>query len=269
VKKNLFIFLLFLVSFEALADHPVPWQINFQEAVTPVMAEIERMHNELLYLCYAVSALVFFLLVYIVIRFNEKANPVPSKTAHNVALEVVWTLIPLGIIIALMFPTIKILHHAAIIPEADMTLKVIGRQWYWQYEYADQNIAFDSMIIQDQDIKEGQIRLLEVDNRVVVPVDTTVRVLVTAGDVVHSWAMPAFGIKTDAVPGRINETWFKVSKPGIYHGQCSELCGVNHGFMPIVVEVVSKEEYQNWLKEAKQKFAFNSHSNNLLAMNNF
>ena len=201
-------------------------------------------------------------MVYIVVKFNSKANPKPSKTTHNSFLEVAWTVIPVIILIIIAVPSMKLLFFMDKAPEdqVEMTLKVTGHQWYWSYEYVDEGkLSFDSNMIPDEDIdvSKGQVRLLEVDNRVVVPADTTIRLLMTAEDVLHNWAMPSFGIKMDTVPGRINETWFRVprEKIGVYRGQCSELCGVRHGFMPIVVEVVSKKDYARWLVKAKNEFA--------------
>jgi len=189
------------------------------------------------------------------VRFNEKANPTPTKTSHNTALEVIWTIVPIIILVAIAVPSFKLLYFMDKTGKPEMTLKVTGSQWYWSYEYPDfGKIAFDSQIIPDADLKPGQKRLLEVDNRVVVPVDTNIRVLVTANTVIHAWAVPALGIKIDSVPGRMNETWMRVIRPGVYYGQCSELCGINHGFMPIAVEAVSKADFKKWLGKAKAKF---------------
>jgi cytochrome c oxidase subunit 2 len=198
---------------------------------------------------------VFILLAYVCIRFHHKNNPVPSKFSHNVGIEILWTIVPCIILIIIAIPSFRILYYVDTVGKMDMTIKVVGRQWYWQYEYPDEKIAFDSYMIPDDQLKAGQVRLLDVDNQLVLPVDTDIRVLVTAGDVIHSFAMPAFGMKIDAVPGRINETWVRITKPGQYYGQCSELCGVGHGFMPISLRVLSKEDYKIWLEEAKKKFA--------------
>ncbi len=234
------------------AAEPHPWQLGLQEAATPVKHAMDSFHSLLTVIIVAIVLFVLALLVICVMRFNEKKNPVPSKTSHHTLLEVAWTVLPVIILIVIAVPSFKLLYQAERTPEAEMTIKVTGRQWYWDYEYPDHgNIAFSSYMIQDADLKPGQKRLLEVDNRVVVPVDTTVRVLVTAGDVIHSWAVPSFGVKKDAVPGRTNETWMKVEKEGVYYGQCSEICGVNHGFMPIAVEAVSKEKFAEWVAKAK------------------
>ena len=239
----------------AYADAPRPWQMGFQEAASPVMERIDSFHDMLLVIIIAIAVFVSALLIYVMVKFNEKANPTPSKTTHNTALEVIWTIVPIIILVVIAVPSFKLLYFMDKTPKPEMTLKVTGSQWYWSYEYPDfGKIAFDSQMIPDADLKPGQKRLLEVDNRVVVPVDTDIRVLVTANAVIHAWAVPAFGIKIDSVPGRMNETWMRVTRPGIYYGQCSELCGINHGFMPIAVEAVSKADFVKWVAKAKVKF---------------
>ncbi len=249
-------FILFVISGGALADHPHPWQMDFQEAASPVMERIESLNDLLLVVSFAIVALVFGLLVYVCIRFSKKNNPIPSTNSHNTLIEIVWTLIPLLILVVIAIPSFKTLNYIEKIKDTEMTLKVVGHQWYWSYQYPDNGgLSFDSYIIGDEQLKPGQIRLLEVDNRVVLPVDTNVRVLITSYDVIHSWSVPSLGIKTDAIPGRTNETWVRVNKPGVYYGQCSEICGVGHGFMPIAVEAVSKEDFAAWLEQSKQKFA--------------
>ncbi len=230
--------------------------MDFQPAVTPVMRDIVSFHNGLLVVITLITLFVLGLMVYVMWRFNEKRNPVPSTTTHNSLIEVLWTVIPVLILIAILKPSLNLLYLSDVVPKADLTVKAIGHQWYWSYEYPDHGkISFDSVMIADKDIKPGQIRLLEVDNRIVVPVNKTVRVIVTADDVIHAWAVPAFGVKLDAVPGRLNETWFRAEREGIYYGQCSELCGVNHGFMPIRVDVVSEGAFANWVIMAKKKYA--------------
>jgi len=194
-------------------------------------------------------------MIYTCIRFRASKNPVPSKTTHNVAVEVLWTLIPCLILIVMAVPSFKILYKQDTIPKVDLTIKAVGYQWYWGYEYPDENIIFESYMIKEEELKVNQPRLLTVDNEVVVPVNKVVKVLITANDVLHAWALPSFGVKRDAVPGRINETWFKAEKVGTYYGQCSELCGIQHAFMPITVRVVTDAEYAEWLAEAKMKFA--------------
>ena len=241
---------------------PQPWQMNFRPSATPVMDDIVEFHNLLLVIEVLIVLFVLGLMVYICVKFNAKANPVPSKTTHNAFLEVVWTVIPIIILIVITVPSVKLLVFMDKAPKdkVEMTLKVIGHQWYWSYEYPDAgNLAFDSNIIPDEEIdaSKGQIRLLEVDNRIAIPVDTTIRVIMTSEDVLHNWAVPAFGIKMDTVPGRINEAWIRVpaAKAGVYRGQCSELCGVNHGYMPIVIEAKSKQDFAKWLDKAKKEFA--------------
>ena len=241
---------------------PQPWQMNFRPSATPVMDDILDFHNLLLVIEVLIVLFVLGLMVYICVKFNAKANPVPSKTTHNAFLEVVWTVIPIIILIVITVPSVKLLVFMDKAPKdkVEMTLKVIGHQWYWSYEYPDAgNLAFDSNIIPDEEIdaSKGQIRLLEVDNRIAIPVDTTIRVIMTSEDVLHNWAVPAFGIKMDTVPGRINEAWIRVpaAKAGVYRGQCSELCGVNHGYMPIVIEAKSKQDFAKWLDKAKKEFA--------------
>jgi cytochrome c oxidase subunit 2 len=236
----------------ALAAAPQPWEMGLQPAASPVKHALDDFHNLLLVIITAITLLVLALLMTVAVRFNAKRNPTPSSASHNTLLEVGWTVIPVIILIVIAVPSFRVLYMMEVTPQAEMTIKVTGRQWYWDYEYPDQGgFAFSSYMIQDADLKPGQKRLLEVDNRVVVPVNTVVRVQVTAGDVIHSWAMPAFGVKKDAVPGRLNETWFKVDKEGVYYGQCSEICGINHGFMPIAVEAVSKEKFAEWVAKAK------------------
>ena len=241
---------------------PQPWQMDFRPSATPVMDDIIDFHNLLLVIEVLIVLFVLGLMVYICVKFNAKANPVPSKTTHNVFLEVVWTVIPIIILIVITVPSVKLLVFMDKAPKekVEMTLKVIGHQWYWSYEYPDAgDLAFDSNIIPDEEIdaSKGQIRLLEVDNRIAIPVDTTIRVLMTSDDVLHNWAIPAFGIKMDTVPGRINEAWIRVpaARAGVYRGQCSELCGVNHGYMPIVIEAKSKQDFAKWLDKAKKEFA--------------
>ncbi len=220
------------------------------------MRYIVNFHDKrLITIIIAIRVFLLFLNVYACIRFRASANPVPSKRTHNVAVEVLWTLIPCLILIVMAVPSFKILYSQDAIPKADVTVKAIGYQWYWGYEYPDENIIFDSYMVEDKDLKANQPRLLSVDNEVVVPVNKNIKVLITANDVLHAWALPSFGVKRDAVPGRINETWFKADRTGTFYGQCSELCGIKHAFMPITVRVVTEDEYKKWLLEAKEKFA--------------
>lgn len=243
-------------SATAAQGQATPWQFGFQDALSPVAHRMHDFHDILMVIITAITLFVLFLMVYVAIRFNRKANPVPSKTSHNTLIEVVWTLAPIIILLIIAIPSMSLLYYGDRVEKADMTLKAIGYQWYWGYEYVDEEgVAFDAVMLEADQLKEGQPRLLATDNTIVLPVDTNIRVLVTAEDVLHSWAMPAFGVKMDAVPGRINETWMRIEKEGMYYGQCSELCGTRHGFMPIMIKAVSKDEYAKWLVEAKEKYA--------------
>ncbi|MFG1395553.1 cytochrome c oxidase subunit II [Roseixanthobacter pseudopolyaromaticivorans] len=235
---------------------PSDWQIGLQDAATPVMASIHSFNNFVLAIIVAIVLFVMVLLAIVMVRFNERANPVPSKTSHNTLIEVIWTVAPVMILVAIAIPSFRLLHLELNIPPADMTVKVTGHQWYWSYEYPDNGgFGFDSLMVPEKDLKPGQPRLLAVDNEVIVPVNKTVRIQVTAADVIHSFAVPSFGVKIDALPGRLNESWFKATKEGIYYGQCSELCGRDHAFMPIAVRVVSQAEFDAWIAQAKQKFS--------------
>ena len=256
MKKFLLTISATIYSTSVLANQPKQWQLGFQDSASQSMTEIVSFHNNILLpIIIAISVFVLFLMIYTCIRFRASKNPNPSKTTHNVAVEVLWTLIPCLILIVMAVPSFKILYNQDTIPKADVTVKAVGYQWYWGYEYPDENIIFESYMIKEDELKENQPRLLTVDNEVVVPVNKVVKVLITANDVLHAWALPSFGVKRDAVPGRINETWFKAEKVGTYYGQCSELCGIQHAFMPITVRVVTDEEYAIWLAEAKMKFA--------------
>ena len=255
MKKILFTLFTLICSVEALANEPKNWQLGFQEAASQSMRDIVNFHDKLLLpIIVAISVFVLFLMAYACIRFRASRNPNPSTRTHNVAIEVLWTLIPCLILIVIAVPSFKTLYSQDRIPKADVTIKAVGYQWYWGYEYPDENIIFDSYMVETKDLKAGQPRLLAVDNVVVVPVNKVVKVLITANDVLHAWALPSFGVKRDAVPGRINETWFKAERVGTFYGQCSELCGIKHAFMPIEVRVVSEEDYQEWLTDAKVKF---------------
>ena len=239
--------------------NPKDWEMGFQPAVTPVMADIEDFHRLLLYIITAICLFVLALLLWIMVRYNARANPTPSKTSHNTLLEVMWTAIPVLILVLIAIPSFRLLYYEMDIPKPDLTVKAIGKQWYWTYSYPGANFQFDSLILSDEDAaKAGEPRLLGVDNPVVVPVNKIVEIETTGADVIHSWAVPAFGVKMDAVPGRINHTWFKATKIGTYYGECSELCGARHAFMPIEVKVVSEADFQKWLASAKQKFADNA-----------
>jgi cytochrome c oxidase subunit II len=242
-----------------LAEQPQPWEMNFQPAVTPVMERIEDFHRLLLVIITLISLFVLALLLWIMVRYNKRANPTPSKVSHNTVLEVVWTIVPVIILVLIAIPSFRLLYFEADIPPADMTINAIGHQWYWTYQYPEKGkLQFDSIVLtDDQAAKKGEPRLLGVDNPVVVPVNKVVKVVTMGADVIHSWAVPAFGVKMDAVPGRLNVTWFKAVKEGTYYGQCSQLCGARHAFMPIEVKVVSEAEFEAWLANAKKQFAAN------------
>jgi cytochrome c oxidase subunit II len=230
---------------------PSPWGFVFQESATEVMDRITSFHNLLLWLVTIITLFVLALMVIIVIRFNAKSNPTPSRTTHNTFIEIIWTVVPIAILVVIAIPSIRLLNLQLEIPKADLTIKATGKQWFWTYSYPDNGpFEFDSLMAADK-----QPRLLAVDNEMVVPVNKVVRVITTAADVIHAFAVPSFGIKIDAIPGRINETWFKANKEGMYYGQCSELCGKDHAFMPIAVRVVSEQAFAAWVEDAKKKFA--------------
>jgi len=237
---------------------PYNYELGFQPSNSTVMDQIENFHIELLYIITAVCLFVLALLVYISFKFRSGANPTPSKVHHNTLLEVAWTIIPVIILVVIAVPSFRLLYFEATIPKADVTIKAIGKQWFWTYEYSGANagFTFDSLGLSDADAaKANEPRLLGVDNVVVVPVNKVVEVITTGADVIHSWALPQMGVKMDAVPGRLNHTWFKADRTGIYYGECSELCGARHAFMPIEVKVVDDADYAAWLASSKKKFA--------------
>ena len=234
---------------------PFNWGTGFQPAASPVMDRIENFHIELFWIMLAVCVFVLALLVWIVIKFRVSANPVPSKVHHNTLLEVAWTIIPVIILVVIAVPSFRLLYFEAVVPTPDVTIKAIGKQWFWTYEYPKDGFTYDSLGLSDADAaKASKPRLLGVDNEVVVPVNKVIAVETTGADVIHSWALPQMGVKMDAVPGRINETWFKATQIGTYYGQCSELCGARHAYMPIEVHVVSDADYAAWLVQAKGKY---------------
>ena len=230
-----------------------PWQYVYQDAATPVMERLTNLHRFIFHIILAVSIFVTALLAYVCIRFRRSRNPNPSRTTHNTTIEVIWTTVPVLILVAIFIPSLKLHYYMDKAQHPDMTIKVTGYQWYWGYTFPDQGVdEYLSNIKSEKDLKPGEPRLLSVDNPLVIPVDTTVRVLLTGADVIHSFAMPAFGVKTDAIPGRLNETWFHANKTGIFYGQCSELCGYHHGFMPIEIRVVEKPVFAEWVNRAKE-----------------
>jgi cytochrome c oxidase subunit 2 len=245
----------------AVVGAATPWQTYYQEPQSPVMKALQPLHDGMFITITLITLFVLGLLLFIVLRFNKRANPKPQTFTHNKTVEVIWTVIPILILVGIAIPSLRIhyqyYNNETIIQNPDLTIKVVGHQWYWSYEYPEQNIAFDSNITPEKDLPEGAPRLLEVDNPIVVPVGKVVRVQLTAADVMHAFALPAFGIKKGAIPGRLNETWFTAEKEGIYYGQCSILCGKLHGYMPIKVVVVSQEKFDQWVAGAKLKFASN------------
>jgi len=263
----------------ALADgtnalgHPEPWQMGLQQAASPSAEGIAVFHNLLLWIISIIVVFVAVLLVYVIWRFNEKKNPVPSKITHNTMIEFVWTAVPILILVAIAIPSFRLLYLQRDIPEAELTIKATGNQWYWSYEYPEyksadgEAISFDAVMKSDAERGPNDPRLLAADTPVIVPVNKIVKVIVTASDVIHSWAMPSFGTKIDAIPGRLNEIWFKVEKPGVYYGQCSELCGQGHAFMPIEVRVVSQDDFKKWLEETKTAGLETANKNIVAKMN--
>jgi cytochrome c oxidase subunit II len=232
---------------------PAPWEYTLQESASPVMDNIVWFHNFLLVLITVITLFVLALLVMVAVKFNARSNPTPSRTTHNTLIEVAWTLIPVLILVGIAVPSFRLLFLQLDVPKADLTVKVTGKQWYWSYSYPDNGkFEFDSLLVQDK-----KPRLLGVDNEMVVPVNKVIRIQTTGADVIHAFAVPAFGIKIDSIPGRLNETWFKATKTGMFYGQCSELCGKDHAFMPIAVHVVSDQEFATWVEGAKKKFATN------------
>jgi cytochrome c oxidase subunit 2 len=240
----------------AQLGQPAPWQLGMQHAATPVMENIIWFHDYLLYFIALITAFVLALLVVVMVRFNARANPTPSRTTHNTLIEVLWTIVPIVVLIFIAVPSFKLLFFQLNLPPADITVKATGKQWYWSYSYPDNGkFEFDSLMLKAGELKPDQPRLLSVDNEMVVPVNKNVHVITTGADVIHAFAVPSFGIKIDAIPGRINETWFKATREGVYYGQCSELCGKDHAFMPIAVRVVSEQAFAAWVEESKKKYA--------------
>ncbi len=239
----------------AMAAQPTPWQMGLQPAASPVAEQIHSLHNLLLYIITAITLFVLALLIYVMVRFNAKANPTPSTVTHNAILEVAWTVIPILILVVVAIPSFKLLFFEAEIPPADVTVKVTGHQWYWSYEYPDRGgFSYDSYMVKTEDLKPGQVKLLSTDNALVVPVGKVIRVVTTSTDVIHAFFIPSFGVNVNATPGRLNEVWFKANEPGTYFGQCAKICGFDHAYMPIEIKVVSSEEFQAWSENAKKQF---------------
>tara|TARA_B100000029_G_scaffold56099_1_gene50813 strand:- start:11034 stop:11873 length:840 start_codon:yes stop_codon:yes gene_type:complete len=262
VKKILLFFTAYLstISFAFSGGGPKDWQTNFRPAATPTMEKVVAFHDFVNPIIIAIALFVFALMGYILVKFRASNNPKPTKTTHNTPLEIIWTVVPVLILVIISIPAFKLLYFSHSNPNTEMTIKAIGNQWYWSYEYPDHGIAFDSNMLCgtkeecDEISKETgnkHVRLLDVDEPVVVPVNKKIKIISTASDVIHSFAVPAFGIKIDGVPGRAQDTWFEVTKEGTYYGQCSELCGMLHGFMPIMVKAVSESEFNQWVQDKK------------------
>lgn len=239
------------------AAEPHPWQLGMQPPATPVKDRIHALHNELLIIITLITVFVLGLLLYVIVRFDQRRNPIPTRTSHNAVIEILWTVVPVLILVIIAIPSFRLMYYMDRVPDAAMTIKATGNQWYWTYEYPDQKIRFDSNIVAEKDLKPGQRRLLEVDNPLVVPVDTNVRIQVAGvpDGVIHSWYVPSFGVQEYAMPGRLNESWFRIEHEGTYYGECNQICGINHSRMPIEVKALAKGDYDKWLADAKKKFA--------------
>ncbi len=245
-----------VVSAAAMADAPANWQIGLPKPQSPLAVEINAFHNNLLVpLIFVISFFVLGLLIYVSYRFSEKRNPTPSKTTHNSLIEILWTVVPVLILVVIAVPSFQLLYKTHTIPESDITLKITGHQWYWTYEYVEDELEFDANLIEEEDLRPGQLRLMTTDNPVVVPTGTNIRLQFIASDVLHAWAVPSLGVRIDAVPGRLNEVWTHVLEPGTYYGFCSELCGVRHSYMPIMVIAIPPDEYDVWSARAKTELA--------------
>lgn len=245
-----------LFAAQARAAQPLPWQLGFQPPATPVQAWIEAFNNELTVIIGLITVFVLGLMLYVIIRFNHRRHPVPTRTTHNTVIEILWTVIPVVILVIIAVPSFKVMFFMARVPADAMPIDVTGHQWYWSYKYPQQGgLAFDSTLVQEANLKPGEPRLLTVNNPLVVPVGTDIRVTVASTDVIHSWFMPSFGVQEYAMPGHENESWFRIEQPGTYRGQCNQICGLNHAFMPIEVKAVSKAAFQEWLADAKKRFA--------------
>lgn len=250
-----FIIVVLLVSgtiTPAFADYAEKWQLDFQDPATPVMEGIINLHHDLWFFLILIAVFVLWLLLRILYFFDRSRNTVPSKVVHGTVLEIVWTIVPSFVLLAIAVPSFALLYSMEESTDPAITLKAIGHQWYWSYEYSDyttdsESLAFDSYMVPEADLEPGQLRLLEVDNRIVLPTHTHLRVLITSADVLHSWAVPSLGVKVDACPGRLNQASIFIKREGVFYGQCSEICGVNHGFMPIVIEAVPLKDYVSWV----------------------
>ena len=247
-----------IIAGSAMASEPQAWQLGLQEPAGSIAEKAQSLHNLLLVIITAISVFVLALLVYTCVRYRESSNPVPSKTSHNTTIEILWTVIPVLILVVIAVPSFRLLYYMDETKNAEMVVKITGNQWYWNYEYPDEEIGFDSYIIDEMDLAPGQPRLLSVDNPFVVPEGTRVKLLITGNDVMHSFFVPSLAVQTYSIAGRVNEVWMDVPIGAkSYYGQCNQICGVNHAYMPIVVKAVSRQEYANWLLMAKREFAVN------------
>ena len=257
--KTIILLTCFISNVMANESLPKDWQLGFNEPATSLMADVISFHSYILLpIIIGISILVLFLLLYISFKFNSNRGHTPSMTTHNTLIEILWTVIPVILLIIIAIPSFRILYTSETIPDSDLTIKAIGNQWYWSYEYPDHgDFSFDATMLQDHELSSPDLRLLETDTQIVVPVNKVVKLLITSNDVLHAWTIPAFAVKKDAVPGRLNETWFKAEKTGTFYGQCSELCGPKHAFMPINVKVVSQKEFELWIEFAQEEYASN------------
>ncbi len=240
----------------AMAQLPQPWQMGMQAAASPVAENLQSLHTLVLWIVTVVTIVVAALLLYVIFRFSAKRNPVASRTSHNTLIEVIWTVVPVLILVVIAIPSFRLVYFEDRTANADITIKVTGHQWYWEYDYGTAaKVDFNSRVVADEDLKPGEHRLLDVDNQLVVPAGKNVRVLTTSADVIHSFFIPSLAVQRYAIPGRTIETWFRVDKPGTYYGECNQICGANHSAMPISIKAVPEAEFQAWLIEAKTKFA--------------
>jgi len=259
-----FIITLLTQSISLAKGQATDWQLSFQESGSPLMAELIGFHDFVFWIITFITVFVFFLLAYVCVKFSAKNNKKPSTTTHNSLIEVAWTVIPVIILVVISIPSFKLLYKQNDFSKIDMTIKATGYTWYWGYEYPDHgDFQFDAIMLQEDELEENQPRLLSTDNALVVPVNKNVKMQITSdpAGVIHSWAMPSLGVKMDAIPGRLNETYFRITEPGMYYGQCSELCGPGHGFMPIMIKAVSEDEFSEWVVEAQEEFATNENNN--------
>jgi len=261
-KNKITIYLIGVISFVfsitnlAHASEPKPWQMDLQEPAGIIASKATDLHNFLLVIITLISVFVLGLLIYVCIKFREKPNVKPSKTSHNTLIEVIWTVVPVLILVVIAIPSFKLLYLTEADKPVDMVVKVSGAQWYWNYEYPDEAIAFDSYLVAEEDLQEGQKRLLAVDNPLVVPAGTRIKLLVTGNDVMHSFFVPSLAVQIYSIAGRVNEAWIDVPEgTQTYYGQCNQICGVNHAYMPIVIKALNKEDYAKWLEKAKEEFA--------------